>query len=1200
MPTNLSSNQSPKKSILFSLAALALMAGAATASAAPQEPVTFLDFEAEAALNNANNDVRTHTFVGGYSPKSIRISGSYQNTNGVNEFRSEARFFVTPPSGAAFEIQTTLQGDMTAVVGEPTTVYSTNDLVLPIPTPISDAAGQWTFRCYETVIDNATGPDGVWTTITFTLDDALPDGLITLTPSAGVYTETEPNDNTFPNNATIANPNVGTTSTFGGANMVPGLAVSESITGTTTGTALTTPGGTSVDNFMLNLATDVPGIYRYQMTLTTAGTAGHTCTIRGLTQNTDAGVGQNGAIISATDTTLQTHVLSGTSRVNQWYGFGKGERVHYRVAGTASTTSAYTSVLSRTTVTPIAITGTISAGTCVFSRASGNTATIDMILFDSNLNPILNSNHHSMTTGTMSRVLDNGTYFLAVSNANTSNSLSSPGDSTVRTNSVPTLPSHVVNTSTTTAANMNVQIVSPGGTVVSVGGAKAAAFDVVWYTFTVAPPTVPTGVATFSPNSAAQGCDSLLSIAVTPAPDLPNNNVVSVTADLSTINGSLPNNFALTDGGSGTWSGTVSVPGNSTTGAKVVTVTMTDADGRVGTANAALTVNAYLGASGSAVPNTLANGGSTLLTVNVTQAAGTCAASTNLIVTGDLTAIGGSNAQVFTDAGGGSYTFNATVSSTDGAKTLPITVTDAEGRTAATSIALTIGYCVASHATVDCVGADEFISNVTIGTINNSSGCVVTPAYEDYTAQSTAVNPDTSVPITVTVSNWFSATDRVSVFCDWNQNLVLDEPGEVTVLTDGGAPNHIYAGNIIVPVGATIGDTRMRVRLAFAVPTACGTSGTGFGNIEDYTLEVSASTNPIVTNPLAVPSSGNIGSATQLTANVALADPPFPIASVTVDLTGINGPASVAMFDDGNHGDGGPNDGLWGVLATVQAGATPGPKLLSVTATDTNGGLGTNNIAFAVCGGFPEPFDGIAGLPACWVSVNNSPAGPGTNPNWNQTDGGATFPPHTGTGYVAANFNSTIGTNDISNYLMSPVITGMENGHRIKFWTRCPVHTAPNFWPDRVSVLISTNGESIAPADFQANPALLVINPTLAAGGYPEAWTEFDVEITGLTGSATGRIAFWYNVTAGGPTGLNSDYVGIDDVEYIVVVPSCTCYGDLNSDSIVDGSDIASFTACVTGGGGSCDCANMDHAGAADADDVDEFVTSLLAGACGP
>jgi MYXO-CTERM domain-containing protein len=57
---------------------------------------------------------------------------------------------------------------------------------------------------------------------------------------------------------------------------------------------------------------------------------------------------------------------------------------------------------------------------------------------------------------------------------------------------------------------------------------------------------------------------------------------------------------------------------------------------------------------------------------------------------------------------------------------------------------------------------------------------------------------------------------------------------------------------------------------------------------------------------------------------------------------------------------------------------------------------------------------------------------------------------------------------------------------------------------------------------------LLDINPTYAIGGYPETWTQQNVTITGLGGPTQGRLAFRYFVENGGPSGANSNYIGID------------------------------------------------------------------------
>jgi len=95
--------------------------------------------------------------------------------------------------------------------------------------------------------------------------------------------------------------------------------------------------------------------------------------------------------------------------------------------------------------------------------------------------------------------------------------------------------------------------------------------------------------------------------------------------------------------------------------------------------------------SGSADPASVAPGEQTLLGVTVTP--GSNPPSTGLTVVADLSAIGGSATQAFDDGGGdGTFTFLATVAdgTTAGPATLPVSIADAEGRTGAASISLTV------------------------------------------------------------------------------------------------------------------------------------------------------------------------------------------------------------------------------------------------------------------------------------------------------------------------------------------------------------------------------------------------------------------------------------------------------------------------------------------------------------------------------
>ena len=85
-------------------------------------------------------------------------------------------------------------------------------------------------------------------------------------------------------------------------------------------------------------------------------------------------------------------------------------------------------------------------------------------------------------------------------------------------------------------------------------------------------------------------------------------------------------------------------------------------------------------------------------------------------------------------------------------------------------------------------------------------------------------------------------------------------------------------------------------------------------------------------------------------------------------------------------------------------------------------------------------------------------------------------------------------------------------------------------FPDRMRLLLSTNGASTTPADFST--VLVSVNEGLTTAGYPNAWTQFNVTISGLSGATSGRFAFNYNVPNGGPSGANSDFIGIDTVLY--------------------------------------------------------------------
>ena len=166
---------------------------------------------------------------------------------------------------------------------------------------------------------------------------------------------------------------------------------------------------------------------------------------------------------------------------------------------------------------------------------------------------------------------------------------------------------------------------------------------------------------------------------------------------------------------------------------------------------------------------------------------------------------------------------------------------------AASMSAASAQYCTPTGA-LNCASFDDYIENVTFGTINNTTACG-SGGYTVFTTPVPTVNPGATYPNSVTVG---VADDLVSVWVDFNRNNTFDASEYVAL----SAPNAslVCTGNIAVPAGASVGTTRMRVRTIWlsqpASGTACTATGT-WGEVEDYTINIAPNTAPsCVTAPL--------------------------------------------------------------------------------------------------------------------------------------------------------------------------------------------------------------------------------------------------------------------------------------------------------------------------------------------------------------
>ncbi len=357
------------------------------------------------------------------------------------------------------------------------------------------------------------------------------------------------------------------------------------LTGTTTGLSTTSTGIGSADYWRIKTAPAALGIYRHQLVLTTAGTLGHTVTLRGLSQS--AGV------IGTSDTAVQTgSTLTSPSRTVVWYGFGKEEELFYRATGTSSTTGAYTGTLSTTTVAPVVASGTIFAGAIEFRTQGTGTFAPDseIWLYDANLNAIAGAGNDdefatSNLTSRMVRTLTPGTYFMAVSRANLANNQASPADDDWRTGNVLDFPNAILTSSVnpsgaTGTGTMNLIIndgVNPASTTPLTFPANTIG-DVQFVQFTVSTATIPTGVGSASPNPVAQGASTTLNVTVTAAAGSSLDNISTVSCDIASLTGNpSPDTLVLTrDGVTANWTGVANVNAATTTGSKTIPFSIID------------------------------------------------------------------------------------------------------------------------------------------------------------------------------------------------------------------------------------------------------------------------------------------------------------------------------------------------------------------------------------------------------------------------------------------------------------------------------------------------------------------------------------------------------------------------------------------------------------------------------------------------
>jgi len=258
---------------------------------------------------------------------------------------------------------------------------------------------------------------------------------------------------------------------------------------------------------------------------------------------------------------------------------------------------------------------------------------------------------------------------------------------------------------------------------------------------------------------------------------------------------------------------------------------------------------------------------------------------------------------------------------------------------------------------------------------------------------------------------------------------------------------------------------------------------------------------------------------------------------------------------------------------------------------------------------FTEAFDDMLILPTMdWFYFNNSDEPAVGYDGWIQGIDDPRITAHMGAGtaYAGANYQATsgpAGTETISTWMLLPQ-RQLKNGDTLKFWTRC-VTPLTTIYPDRMQVRMSTAGASTnvgtLPFDVGDFTTLLIdINPTYSqqqptnnppTNGYPDTYTQYTLTVSGLpSGGMSGRFAFRYFVENAGLNGINSNFIGVDTLEYTAATGPAPCYANCDGSSIAPILNVADFICFQTSYAAGSSYANCDGSTVAPVLNVADFI----------
>ncbi|HET8889234.1 MAG TPA: PxKF domain-containing protein [Candidatus Angelobacter sp.] len=228
--------------------------------------------------------------------------------------------------------------------------------------------------------------------------------------------------------------------------------------------------------------------------------------------------------------------------------------------------------------------------------------------------------------------------------------------------------------------------------------------------------------------------------------------------------------------------------------------------------------------AGAANPASIIQGGTTLLTVLVTPGANPT--STGIVVTGNLSSIGGSATEPFFDdgtngdvtAGNNTFSFSTvvTITTTPGTKSLPISISDAQGRSGSATITLVVTTAPLNLSIHDIQGSGDV--SPFAGRLISTTGIVTGVKSNGFFIQNpdsaTDADPNTSEGVFVFTSSRPTATatvgNMVQVVGTVSEFIPSSDPNSPPSTEISGSPtiSLISTGNPLpTPVTLTVTDT---------------------------------------------------------------------------------------------------------------------------------------------------------------------------------------------------------------------------------------------------------------------------------------------------------------------------------------------------------------------------------------------------------